>query len=372
MQIVITASDRGTRDFIELPWRLYEGNGCWVPPLMAEMKRTLDPKHNGFLRKGPCRFFTAYRDGKPVGRVMAGMNEVFNKKKGLRDGWFSLFECAEDFEAAGAMLTAAAGYLSGLGADRMHGPVSPTGGDDYRGLLLNAYDQPPVLMNTYNHAYYPELLERSGLAKEQDLYAYYFTCRPPRNPKAVDYALARYGFRLDPLNLRRLDREVREIKHVLDRAMPAEWPDLIPPSEEEVQEMARALKAHADPELIYIARAGDEPIGFNVTMPDLNQALKHINGRLLPLGWLRFAYWKRKIDGVRFFVLFVVPAWRMKGVTAAIFLRTFEVAKRKGYHWGEGSTIGETNLPMRHDVERAGGKHYKTYRLYYKNLTLHC
>lgn len=369
MGIVVVESDRATRDFLHLPWRIYEGNACWVPPLLAEMKRILDPRSNGFLRKGPFRFFTAYRDGRPVGRIAAGVDTVINTLKGRNVGWFSLFECGENYEAAAALLEAAAGYLSELGADSMHGPVSPTGGDDFRGLLINAFDKPPVLMNSYNPPYYPDYLERFGLAKELDLYAYYFTCRPPKNPRAVEYALTRYGYRLDRLDLRRLDREVRDIKCILDRAMPADWPDLVPPSEEEVWEMVRALKAHADPDLIFIARDGAEPIGFNVAMPDLNKALIHIrDGRLLPLGWLKLLYWRRRIDGVRIFVLFVVPEWRKRGVSAAIFLRLFEAASRKGIKWGEGSTIGEENLPMRHDVERAGGLHYKTYRVYKKDL----
>ncbi|MGE5598854.1 MAG: GNAT family N-acetyltransferase, partial [Bacteroidota bacterium] len=151
---------------------------------------------------------------------------------------------------------------------------------------------------------------------------------------------------------------------IIDRAMPAEWPDLRPPPLEELREMAGTLRTVADPDLIYIARAGGEPIGFNLALPDLNQALIHLSGRLFPLGWLKFLYYRRRIEALRFFVLFVVPEWRRKGVSAAIFQQLYAVAAQKGIRWAEGSTIGEDNLPMRRDVERAGGLHYKTYRLY--------
>ena len=359
---------RAEEDFLRLPWRIYGNDPNWVPPLFLEMRRILDPRRNAHLRKGPHRLFLARRDGLPAGRLMAGVDERTNTAKGVRYGWFSLFETVEDHEVAKALLDVAAEYLRGLGMERMQGPVSPTGGDDYRGVLVEGFERPPVLMNSYNPPYYPEFLERAGLAKYIDLYAYYFPPRPPKDPRAVEYAQRRFGFRVDPLDLRHLRREVRAIKAVLDRAVPAEWPDMIPPTEEEVWEMAGVLKAHADPDLVFIARAGGEPIGFNVTLPDLNQALIHLDGRLFPLGWLKFLYWKRRIDAIRFFVLFVVPEWRHRGVSAAIFHRTFAEATRKGYKWGEGSTIGEENLPMRRDVERAGGVHYKTYRLYQRTL----
>ncbi|NLG83610.1 MAG: hypothetical protein GX493_03160 [Firmicutes bacterium] len=366
--LVKVTTGRSLKDFLLLPWRIYRGDPNWVPPLLMEMRRILDPERNGYLRKGPHAAFLVYRDGQPVGRVLAGIDERTNAAKGIRDGWFSLFEVLPDREAADLLLRAAADYLTGMGMARMRGPVSPTGGDDYRGVLVEGFDRPPVLMNPYNPPYYSEFMERAGFSKFIDLYAYYFPPRPPKNPRAVEYAARRFGFRIDSLDLRRFHREVKDIKTILERALPAEWPDMIPPSEEEVWEMAKSLKTHADPELVFIARAGEEPIGFNVTLPDLNQALIHLDGRFFPFGWLKFLYWKRRIDGIRFFVLFVVPEWRHKGVSAAIFHRTFLTATKKGYRWGEGSTIGETNLPMRRDVERAGGIHYKTYRIYQRPL----
>ena len=274
---VTSACER--RNFLRLPWRIYAGDRNWIPPLLAEMRRTIDPRRNSHLRRGPPRLFLAYRDGRPVGRIMAGMDEGINAAKGTKDGWFSLFESVGDYEVAKALLATAGAFLADLGLERMRGPVSPTGGDDYRGLLVQGFDSPPVLMNSYNPPHYQEYFEKYGLTKFEDLYAYHFSPRPPKNPEAVDYALKRYGFRLDRLDPRRLEREIRDIKSVLDRAMPVEWPDLAPPSLDEVREMAQTLKSYADLDFVYIARNGDEPIGFNVTLPDLNQALAHLNGR---------------------------------------------------------------------------------------------
>ena len=360
-------SRRTRRDFLLFPWRIYRGDPNWVPPLLMQMKKIMDPRRNGYLRKGPHRLFVAYKDGAPAGRVMAGVDMRTNKAKGLRNGWFALFESIEDQEVAAGLLDAARNFLAAAGCDLMRGPLAPTGGEDFRGLLIEGFDSPPVLMDSYNPPYYRDLLERWGLAKGNDFLAYRLSYRMPKNPEVVEYAQKRYGFRLDRLNLRRLDREVRDIHAILQQAMP-EWPDQIPPSLAEVEEEARTLKQYADPDLVLLARAGDQPIGFCVSMANLNEALAHLNGRLLPFGWLKFLYWRRRIKVLRIFVLFVVPEWRKKGVTAAMYVRIFEEATKRGIRSGEGSTIREENLPMRRDVERIGGEHYKTYRIFRREI----
>ena len=212
------------RSFIHLPWRIYTGDPNWVPPLLAKMKRLLDSRSNGYLRRGPHRLFLAYKAGGPAGRLRAGVDEATPRAKGTRDGWFSLFESVPDYEVAEGLLDAAREYLAGLGCDRMRGPVSPSGGDDYRGLLIWGFDSPPVLMDSYNPPYYQEFLDRYGLEKFIDWFAYRLPYRMPKNPRAVAYAQERYGFRLDRLDLSRLDREVADMHRILSRAMP-EWPD---------------------------------------------------------------------------------------------------------------------------------------------------
>lgn len=361
------------KQFLELPWKIYKGDKCWVPPLINDLKNSLDPLHNPTLQKTRHTLFLALGNGKPVGRIYAGIDMNLNKAKNINMAYFSLFECINDYEAAKLLFDAAFEWAKQNGADFVRGPVSITGsdGDENKGLLINSFDKPPVLMNSYNPPYYVELLERYGLVKDYDLFAYYLSKENlfKKDPtKVIEYAQKRYGFRVDTLNLDDLENEIKALKHVMDMAMPEEWPDLVPPALEEVREMAKKLVPLADPKLIPIARHGDDPVGFGIALPDYNQVLIHLNGRITPLAALKFLWYKRKIRSARMFVMFVVPEFRNKGVSYAIYHSVFSNGLEKSYTWGEGSTIGETNLRMRADIEGAGAEHYKTYRVYRKEL----
>jgi GNAT superfamily N-acetyltransferase len=328
---------------------------------------------NPALEKIIRSLFLAWKDGNPVGRIYAGIDTNLNRKKNMNMAFFSMFECIEDNEAAEALLETAAEWARQNGADFICGPCAVTGtdGDENKGLLVDGFDRPPALMNSYNPPYYADFIEQFGFVKDYDVFAYYldhsaiFQKDPAR---AIEYAQKRYGFRVDTLDLKNLEREIRDLKHVMDRAMPDEWPDLVPPSLDEVRDLAKRLAPMADPSLIPIARCGDEAIGFAIALPDYNEVLKRLNGGITPLGALKFLYYKRKIKSARVFVMFVVPEFRKKGVSYAIYYTIFKNAAKKGIHYGEASTIGETNHRMRADVEGFGGRHYKTYRIFRKEL----
>lgn len=366
---VATRRDHDT--FIRLPWRLYRGDPNWVPPLLSEMWSITTPKGSPQFAAGPHALALARRGGEVVGRIGVGINETLNRKKGLTEGYLTLFEAVDDYEVARSLFDWAEAWLRARGATAVKGPVSPTNGDDYRGLLVMGFDGPPCLMDSYNPPYYAEFFDRWGFEKYIDLFAYLYQADQDfsRYERVAAYAMERGGFHVDPLNLKHLERDLVDIKHIIDLAMPEEWPDLTPPPMEEIREMGRKLAPLAVPELCCIARSNaGEPLGFVIGLPDYNQVLRHLNGRLFPTGFLKFLWYRRKIQGVRLFIGFVVPHWRKKGVTGAMFLHLISSARRLGYKWGEGSTIGETNLPMRRDAERAGGRHYRTYRIYSKAL----
>jgi GNAT superfamily N-acetyltransferase len=361
------------RQFIKLPWKIYKGDSCWVPPLLKDIKNSLDPVKNPTLQKIEHSMFLVLDNGKPAGRIYVGIDLNLNQKKKTNGAFFSLFECTRNFEAAKLLFNSALSWAKENGAEFIHGPASITGtdGDENKGLLVDCFDRPPVLMNSYNPEYYKDLIEQYGFVKDYDVFAYYLDKNQmfKKDPaKIIEYAQKRYGFRVDTLNVNDLDNEIIALKRIIDRAMPEEWPDLVPPTLEEMHELARKLLPLLDTDLIPIARHGDEPIGFALALPDYNQVLIHMNGRQTPLSALKYLWYKRRIKSARVFVMFVVPEFRSKGVSFAIYYTTFKNGTNKGYTWGEGSTIGETNLRMRADIEGTGATHYKTYRIYKKDL----
>jgi len=361
------------KQFIMLPWKIYKDDKCWVPPLISDVKASLDPAKNIALNKIVHELFLAIQDGKPVGRIYAGIDTNLNKKKQMNMAFFSMFECIKDYDVAKALLDTACTWAKQNGADFICGPCAVTGtdGDENKGLLVNSFDSPPALMNSYNPAYYMEYIEQYGFVKDYDVFAYHMDAETTfqKDPtKVIEYAQKRYDFRVDTLDLNNLEKEIKDLKHVMDKAMPSDWPDLVPPSLEEVRDMAKRLVSLAVPELIPIARHGDEAIGFGIALPDYNEVLIRLNGRITPLGALKYLWYKRRIKSARMFAMFVNPEFRGKGVSYAIYYTVFKNAIKKGFTRGEASTIGETNHRMRADIEGTGATHSKTYRIYRKDL----
>lgn len=359
-------------NFIDLPFELYDDDESWVPPLKSDFKKYIIGKNNYLNQSGPNTRIVAYRDNKIVGRLLVGINEKLNKAKAIKEGYISLFESIDNKEVAFALLSFAESWLGERGIGLIKGPLSLPGGEDNRGFLIDNFNDPTLIMNIYNKKYYNDLFLSYGFEKYLDCYAYKSNIHNEnieRYERLVPYAMKRYGFRVDKLDLKNMDSEMKDIKSIIDRAMPKEWDDFIPPNEEEIDLIAKQLIPFADDDLIYIARTNEgEPIGFNISLPDYNQVLKKLKGKLLPFGILKFSYYKRKIDRFRFFVLFVVPEYRKKGVQSAIYLKSYIKAKEKRYVFGEGSTIWEYNKDMILDIEKYGGILYKTYRIYKKSI----
>lgn len=370
--IIPIKSRRQWKAFIELPWKLYKDDPNWVPPLKMDMWNTVNPKKNPLLKLGPYQYFLAVRNGEVVGRIGTGIDEKLNHDKNKKEGYITLFESINDYEVAKALFDAALGWLRERGMTSVTGPQSPSNGDDYRGLLIKGFDSPPVLMNSYNPPYYEEFFDRYGFKKDFDRFAFYYDMKKPlteRFEKNIETVMKRYKFTIRSVNLKRLEEELVRMKKLIDRAMPEEWPDMVPPTIEDIKDEAAKLLPVVDPDLVVIAEdAQGEPVGLAIALPDYNQVLKRLNGKLLPLGFIKFLWYKKKITGGRMFVLFVDPDYQKKGVSAAMYLYAFKAALKKGYTYGEGGTIHEFNIKMRRDAERAGGELYKIYRIYRMEL----
>lgn len=368
---VVTPVDR--KQFIKLSWILYKNDSNWVAPLLSDMKAVFNPKKNALLSLGPYQYFLAYRDGKVVGRIGVGIDNHLNQHKGYQSSYFTLFESINDAAVATALFDSACAWAKEHGAEFISGPQSPTNGDDYRGLLIKGFDSAPTLMNSYNPAYYQNFFENYGFTKQFDRNAYYIDIVNSEVPadftKTVEYAKKRYGYRIAPLDMSRFKEQIEALVQVAVTSWPDDWPDMVPPTADEVRSEVTKLKPLVDPNLVFFAwDKNNKPVGVGVTFPDYNQILQKLNGRIFPLGWLKFLLGKKKIDGTRSFILFTIPEYRKKGVSAAIYLEGINTARKQGYRYGDFSTIHDFNIQMNQDAVGAGGKLYKVFRIYKKEL----
>lgn len=368
MEVSRVAGRRDLRRFVRFPWRIYAGDPCWVPPLIREQTRLLTPAGNPFFRHSRAELFLARRGSEVVGRIAAVENRRHLATYDDGTGFFGFFESVDDCEVAGALFEEAAGWIRARGLRRLRGPTSFTINDEC-GVLLDAFDRPPVVLMAYNPPYYPRLLEGHGFQKAQDLYAYRMEApavMPERLRSARALAESR-GTVIRRADLSRFDDELARVHAIHSRAWAENW-GAVPLTREELRDLADRLLPVVDPDLLFLGEKRGEPVGVMISIPDVNQALRRLDGRLFPLGLARFLWYRRRIDAVRVLIMGVLAEHRKEGVDAALYAATVEAAQAKGYRWGELSWILESNHAMRRVLERLGTERYKTYRIYEKEL----
>jgi hypothetical protein len=357
------------RDFIKLPWRIYRDDPYWVAPLIRQLKETFDPQKNPFYDHAAVRLFVARRGGRTVGRIAAVVNHAHNQFHRERTGFFGFFECVNDEETAGKLLEAAQDWLRQQGMETLRGPANFSSNDEW-GLLVQGFDSSPVLMMPYNPPYYPELLERYGLTKAKDMYAYRMIKKegiPERLRRMAAKIEQRENLTIRPIDMKNFDQELRRIKTIYNNAWSKNW-GFVPMTDDEFDHLAKQLKPLVIPELVLFAEVDGRPAGFSLTLPDYNQALKHLNGRLFPFGIFKLLWHSRKIDHPRILVMGVVHQYQRKGIDAVFYIKTWDAGMARGYTWGEMSWVLEDNEMMKRAMEMMGGHIYKTYRIYEKKI----
>ncbi len=355
---------RDMRAFIRFPWRVYVGDPHWVPPLLIERKRFFNPRHNPFFRHAEAGYFIARRNGEVVGTIAAAVDRNYIEFQHEQAALFGFFEVLRDAEAANQLLGTARDWARERGMRVLRGPFNFSTNQEV-GLLIDNFAQDPVVLTTYNPPYYQEFVEAYGFVKAKDLYAYWLDAGPLPDSmrQAADRVRQRATVRLRCMDLRRLEAEARIVREIYNQAWSHNW-GFVPVTEEEIVEIARGLKLIVDPDLCLFAELDGKTVGFSICIPDVNQAIKPLNGRLLPFGWLKYLRAKRKLNFVRIFTLGVLPEHHPVGVGALLYERIWEVGVRKGYVAGEMSWILEDNGPMNAALQMMGGRVYKTWRIY--------
>jgi hypothetical protein len=353
------------KTFIRFPWQIYKGDRFWVPPLIKDQIAKCSPS-NPFSSHSKMILFLATRKGQVVGRIAGIIDYHYVEFHQEKTGFFGFFESIPDGNVAQALLSRVRDWLTEQGMAKMAGPMNPSTNDEC-GLLIDGFDSSPCLMMPYNPSYYPSLLEGFGLKKVMDLYAYWLeeSLFPLNRLNRIMERLQKREPRLHirSLNLRRLDEELKIVKEIYNQAWSRNW-GFVSLTEEEIDDLAKNLKPLIVPDLVLFAFLGEEPVGFAVSLPDYNQVLKHLNGKVGILGALKFIYYSRKIKSIRVMLLGVKRPFQKRGIEALLYFESFKRGIRKGYCQAEGSWILETNVMMRRGLEAIGGKNYKTYRIY--------
>jgi len=358
--------------FIKFPWRIYRNDPAWVPPLILERKAFLDRKRHPFYQHGDAALFLARQNGEIVGRIMASDDPNYNSLHQSNAGCFGLFECIDNREVAAALFEAASNWLCARGRSAIMGPI------DYStnyvcGLLIDGFEHPPTLLTSHNPRYYPPLIESCGFSKAKDWYAWWFSEFPEaaeRLRKVATARAGRHGVTIRPVNLRKIEDESRLLRTIYNQAWEKNW-GFVPFTPAEFDHLAREMKPLIVPQGTLLAEVGDEPVGFVIAVPDINVALRHINGRLtrfgFPIGLIKLLYYKTKIRTGRLVALGVVEKYRRAGIAETLVLRLMDEAFKRGFT-GELSMTLEDNFMINRFIEALGAARYKTYRIYSRRL----
>jgi hypothetical protein len=367
--VQVTQVDSGQlSEFIRFPWVVYREDPNWVPHLIVERKEFLSPRKNPFFRHADVAFFLCRRDGRIVGRIAAIINHLHNRFHEEKTGFFGLFECLNDADAASALFNTVARYLKERGMIVMRGPANMSSNDEW-GLLVEGFDQPPQIMMTYNPRYYIDLVEANGFTKAKDLLAYEMGVPrtiPERLTRGVNLILKRNEFTIRKLNMKRFNEEVQAVKRVYNAAWEKNW-GFVPMTDEEFDYLGKQMKPVVDPDLMFFAEHKGEPVGFCLSVPNIHEALIKVrDGRLFPTGLFKILWNTRKgkMKSLRVITLGVTREHRNSGIDAVFYYHCFVEGMRKGYRWGELSWILEDNTAMNRAIENLGGRVYKRYRIY--------
>ena len=360
--------------FIRLPMRLMAADPNYVAPLISERRDALTPKTNPFFAHAEAQFFLAVRGGRDVGRISAQIDALAPSDGGPKVGNFGLIAAQDDPAVFAALFAAAEDWLKARGCGRAQGPFNLSINEEL-GLLVDGFDTPPMVMMGHDPPYARARVEQQGYRKLKDIYAYHMTVAedlPPSVLKLVRRGAPR-GVRLRMLDMQRYDEEVRTLTGILNDAWSGNW-GFTPTTEAETAQLAKSLKMVVDRRLTWFAEIDGEAAGFIVFLPNVNEAIADLNGRLLPFGWAKLL-WRLKVKGVTSARIPLMGVRRkfaggFRGrVLPFLLIDAAETqARALGYRSAEGSWILEDNLPMRGILEAAGTRIYKTYRLYEKTL----
>jgi hypothetical protein len=372
LRVVKVEGRSGLNDFIRLPWSLYSDDPMWVPPLLIERRMHLSPKNPYFDHAKFCSW-VAYRNDKAVGRISAQIDRLHIDRYQDATGFFGMIEAEDDILTFQALLDTAENWLRRQGMKRICGPFNLSVNQEL-GLLVDGFDTPPSMMMGHARPYYADRMQDNGYRKEKDLLAY-INSADSELSKAARRITAKVKNRILIRGLRKSQfvEELQIMRDIFNDAWSKNW-NFVPWTNAEFEHLGKDLKMLADEELVKIAEVDGEPAAFMVLLPNINEVIRDLNGRLFPFGWLKIL-WRLKVKypkSARIPLMGVRCRYHGSLMGAALAFGVISDAQlpaiKRGIKEVELSWILEDNMGMRNIVESLGGRVYKTYRIYSKDL----
>ena len=361
--------------FIRLPNDLYRDCPSYVAPLLMERRESLRFDKNAYFQHAEGRYWLAYRNGRPVGRVSAQIDRLYLEKYQNATGHFGMLDAEDDPAVFRALLDVAEDWLRARGMTRVLGPFNLSINEEC-GLLVEGFDAPPMLMMGFDLPYAARRLEQLGYRKAKDLLAYDYDVRstpPIRSDAMLERTSEAPRVRVRPVDMSRYHAELAVIMDIFNDAWSENWGS-VPFTQAEITHIANGMRPLIRPELIWIAEVDDAPACMIVCLPNLYEAIADLNGRLLPFGWAKLL-WRLKMARPRtgrVLLMGIRTAYRRTLLGSALILMVLESLRqgvmKEGLERIELSWVLEDNLPMRRVIESIGGQICKTYRIFEKSL----
>jgi GNAT superfamily N-acetyltransferase len=371
LTVSTVSGNRDERDFHALPRRLYREDSQWVSPLPGEERAVWDPRRNPALRARWAARFLARRGDRMVGRVAAFFDPAFHERWIANAGFFGFFECEDDRDAARGLFDAAEDALRARGVKTVLGPVALSTHGEV-GALVEGFDSPPMILSPYNARHLPGLIEAAGYTVHTDYHSYRWLPSMRLSPAAERLmAAARGGATggvvVRPVDTRRWDAECRTIHRLYNECFDHVW-GFVPMTWEEFETQAAQFRPVLRPELVLVAEQRGDAVGFALALPDVNEALRPLRGRLWPFGWFRLLRSLPRIHGVRFILLGVRPGFTGRGIAVRLSAGVADGCRRLGVTHGEASLVRSSNDEVKRVIAALQSTPLKTYRLFQKRI----
>jgi GNAT superfamily N-acetyltransferase len=366
MNILPVKTKKDLAAFINLPYHLYKNDPVWIPPLRSEQRSQFDPKRNPLLDHCEWQLFLLEENGKVIGRIAAFIDLLavdFWKK---RIGLFGYYECVPDQTGARLLFEVAQAWLKSRDCISIRGPWTFVSQE--WGLVVEGFTPSPVVMAPYNPPYYADQFASFGLEKVKDLLCWYISAAegykiPERILRLTDDVQKRYGVRIRQLDMKHYDQEVKVIIELANSTIIDNW-GFSPVTEAEVRAMARDMKPVLQSRGVLFAEdTHGKPIGFAITLPDVNALLKGLNGHMFPFGFIKMLTGIPRLRRYRMFALGVIPEYQGKGIDSLLY-RAMHESLYTSETWMEINYVLEDNWPMVNAIKKLGCVPLRRYRVY--------